>query len=248
MGVETSTAVADAATPTSISAAIALAYHARTKHDLKRYAAGPRRSIGTCNPIRSANCRLPANVAAADERTSRHDLLPDLRAVRRCGPAHDRVDRRAAGAFDGACGVEGVWAGPLGVALQSVERQPASYRSLHHLRQRARSRRRALSLCQSGSCAGAALPARRTIVRTGTAMDRLRLGALARSVEYGERAFRYCQLDIAMPWAPFAMPPGRSDGAPSSSRIWKALRFPHRWAWTGRAIFPGGSGGCGSPH
>ena len=41
MGVETSTAVADAATPTSISAAIALAYHARTKHDLKRYAAGP---------------------------------------------------------------------------------------------------------------------------------------------------------------------------------------------------------------
>jgi SagB-type dehydrogenase family enzyme len=41
IGAETSTAVADAVTQAPADAEIVLAYHARTKHDLKRYADGP---------------------------------------------------------------------------------------------------------------------------------------------------------------------------------------------------------------
>src|SRR6266498_687429 len=123
-----------AATPALSPADIVLAYHARTKHSLKRYAAGPETLDWDTqpNPFREfAGCARTELEPGADRLATSF--------AEACTPGSVGPPARA---FLRALRLEGVWAGPLGATLQSVERQSSSDRSLYSRLQRARHRRR----------------------------------------------------------------------------------------------------------
>ena len=116
------------------------AYHARTKHSLERYAAGPETLDWDAqpNPFREfAGCtRTPLPLTADRLGTSLAQLYAPAGVV----PAPLTI--ASVGTLMelsmGLVGVEAARTGPLGAALQSVERQFASDRSLCVFQQRAR--------------------------------------------------------------------------------------------------------------
>ena len=150
-------------------------YHERTKHRFTGYAKGPDTLDWDLqpNPFRTfdgAAARGAAAGAGTDRRPPRADA---------------RGRRRLASSVDGAFGLEAIRSGPLGAALQSVERQPPSHRGLCPGRRRRGTRRRAVSLpvrATTRSNKGGATTLR-TQVRHAASVDRAVLHSLARSVE-----------------------------------------------------------------
>ena len=128
-------------------AATVVAYHNRTKHGFGGYAAGPDTLDWDMqpNPFREFD--------GADRALICRWRRKSLRA---CPTLRQGGAGRVAASFHGPVGLEGIRARSLGSALQSLQRQSPSDRSLCRRPGRRGSRRWPLPLCQPRPCPGAA--------------------------------------------------------------------------------------------
>jgi len=144
------------------------------------------------------------------------------------GCPHHRIGRQALELSMRPIRMERIRPDRWAVALQSIERQSSSHPKPNPLTQTCRARRTGLQnhYLSRDQCPRTAVPGKlpRHTCRLWIGLSSVQW---REAWKYGERAFRYCQLDVAMPSARSAMPRARWDGAPRWSRIQETLNSRH---------------------